>query len=340
MKNLNSEAFDKSIKRNRNLLIVGLVLLGVAIILIYMGVKNEQKELPEPIKLSEFVEQEKNVEDVYAYIDAVTKPYLFAEYENNGKTEDAKFYFVMDENNYLYVIYMTEDKYKELNVDSIEEASIRVNGITKKISSDIKQYAIESYNEIMEDEYLTNDNFSEYVGLVYLDTKSSVNDSSMYYVGAFLSGFFFLIIIITYIVIIIKNKKTLKNISHEELERISGEIYQMKESKYEKMKFYLLKDYVVDMQNNIVIIKYSDILWAYPYEQRYNGLVINKCIKIIDKNNKMYDVANTKLLDKNKDEILQEILRELNAKNQEIILGYNNENRKIVKEKIKELKNK
>ena len=340
MKNLNSEAFAKSKKKNRNLLIIGIILMIITIILIYLGVKNEQKALPDPINLSDIVESGKNSEDEYAYLDVMTKPYLFAVYETDGVEEDAKFYFVMDENNYLYIVYMKEDKYNELNVDSIEENAIRVTGITKKIPNDIKKLAIESYNEIMEDEYLTDENFKDYVGVVYLDMKSSVNDSSMYYLGAFLSGLFSFIIIVTYIVVITKNKKTLKNISEEEFSKIDAEISQMSNSEYSNMKFYLLKDYVVDMSNTIEIIKYSDIIWSYPYEQRYNGLLVNKCIKIIDINNKTHDVANTKFLDKNKDDILQEILRKLQEKNSDIILGFNNENRKIAKEKIKELKNK
>ena len=98
------------------------------------------------------------------------------------------------------------------------------------------------------------------------------------------------------------------------------------------------KDYLVDMTNNIVILNYLDILWAYPYEQRYNGMLINKCLKIVDKNNKRYEIASTKLLDKNKDEILQEILEALQEKNKDIILGFNKENKNIVKEKFKNLK--
>lgn len=340
MKNLNAEAFAKSNKKNKTLLIVGLFLLVITIVLIYLGIQNENKPLPNPENLSELVANKKFDEDVYAYLDVAIKPYLFAVYETDGVEEDAKYYLVMDKDNYLYVLYMKEDKYKELNVDSIKDTPIRVLGITKRIKSDIKELAISSYNELMEDEYLTKDNFKDYVGLVYLDTKAEVNDSSLYYLGAFLSGFFFLIIIITYIVIILKNKKTFKNIPQEELAKIDSEISQMSNSEYVDMKFYLLKDYVADLANNIVIVKYSDIVWAYPYEQRYNGLLVNKCIKLVDKNNKMYDVANTKVLNKNKDEIIQEILRKLEEKNSNIILGFTNENRKIVKEKIKELKNK
>ena len=338
MKKLNAEVFYKSSKRNKNLLIVGILLLIVTGFLIYFGVKNENKELPTPTSLSEFIIKGKTEEDAYTYVDVNIKPYLFAVYETDGVEENSKYYLAMDSENYLYILYMREDKYKEFDLETIEENPIRVTGLTKKISNDIKELAIESYNELMEDEYLNNDNFSEYVGTVYLDMVSPINDSSLYYIGAFLSGFFALLIIIIYIVIIVKNKKIFKKMPEEELASIDAELSGMESSEYSNMKFYLLKDYVVDMGNNIVIIKYSDILWAYPFEQRYNGLLIKKCIRLIDKNNKMHEVANTKLLDKNKDEVLQDILHKLQEKNQNIILGFTKENRNIVKEKVKLLK--
>ena len=340
MKNLNSEAFEKNIKRNHNLLIVGIILLLLTIALVYFGIQNEKKPLPTPVSLREYINNGGNSEDVYSYIDVSIKPYLFAVYEKNGIEESNKYYLTMDKENYLYVIYMNNNKFEELNVDSINENPIRTLGITKKIPSDIKKLVIESYNDLMEEEYLTFDNFKEYVGLVYLDTLSPVNDSSFYYLGAILSGIFTFLLITIYTTIIVKNKKTLKSISHEELEKIAAEIYQDKNIPYEKMKFYLLKDNLVDLESNIVILKYSDILWAYPFEQRYNGLLINKCIKIVDINNKMYSVANTKLLDKNKDNILEEILSKLKEKNPEIVLGFTKEKKNQVKEKVKSFKKK
>ena len=340
MINLNSELFYKNKKRNKTLLLVGLVFLVITILLIYFGIKYENQDLPKEISMNEIIADGKDDENVYSYINVNIKPYLFAVYETDGVEENSKFYFVMDKDNYLYIVYMNEKKYEELKKDDIKENPIKVNGITKKIPNDIKDLAIKSYNELMEDTYLTSDNFKEYVGLIYLDTVQPVYDSSLYYIGAFLSGIFFLIIIITYIVIILKNKKTLKNITYEELAKIDAEISGMNESEYSNLKIYLLKEYLVDLGNNIIILKYSDILWAYPYEQRYNGLLINKCIKIVDKNNKRYDVASSKIYNKDKDMILQEILQKFKEKNSEIILGYNNENRKLVKEKIKEMKNK
>jgi len=336
MKNLNSIQMEKSIKKNNKMLIVSLLFLIVAIIFIVLGIKNENKYIPEAVNMNDLIVEEKNEENIHAYVDVNTKPYLFAVYETDGVEEDNKFYLVMDSNNYLYVLYMSEKNYNELNKDSIEDNSIRVNGFTKRIENDIKELAIDSYNESLGDTYLTNENFKDYVGLIYLDLEFDINDSTIYYVGAFISFLLFILFISIYLSIYFKNKKIFKKYSKEELEKIGIEIYQLNNNNpYERMKLYFLKDYVVDTSNGIVILKYNEIIWAYPYEYRYNGLVVNKNIKVYDINNKVHDIANTKYFDKNKNEILEEIIKKLKEKNKEIIIGFNKENKKIVKEKMK-----
>lgn len=336
MKDLNSNQLEKSIKKNQRLLIISIVFLILTGVFLFLGIQNQNKNLPSPVSLSSLIEDFKNDENTYAYINVNTKPFLFAVYEVDGKEDDAKYYLVMDKDNYLYIVYMSTEDFNKLNVDSIKEKPIQVTGLTKKIPSDIKSLAIEAYNEEMESEYLTDDNFKDYVGLIYLDMKTPVHDSSLYYVGTFICFLIFLILIIVYFSIWSKNRKVFKKIPKEELEKINSEIYQLqKNNPYEKMKLYFLKDYIVDTSNSIIILKYNEIVWAYPYEYRYNGMLVNKNIKVYDIHNKVYDIANTKYLAKNKDKILQEILVKLSEKNSEIILGFNKENKKIYKEKIK-----
>lgn len=336
MKDLNSNQLEKSIKKNQRLLITSLVFLILTGVFLFLGIQNQNKNLPTPVSMGSLIEDFKNDENTYAYINVNTKPFLFAVYEVDGQEDDAKYYLVMDKDNYLYIVYMSTEDFNKLNVDSIKEKPIQVTGLTKKIPSDIKSLAIEAYNEEMESEYLTDDNFKDYVGLIYLDMKTPVHDSSLYYVGTFICFLIFLILIIVYFSIWSKNRKVFKKIPKEELEKINSEIYQLqKNNPYEKMKLYFLKDYIVDTSNSIIILKYNEIVWAYPYEYRYNGMLVNKDIKVYDIHNKVYDIANTKYLSKNKDKILQEILVKLSEKNSEIILGFNKENKKIYKEKIK-----
>ena len=332
---LNAEVFKKNKKRNIKILFLGILLLGITILLLYFGIKNKNKKLPELKEMESLIVNKESNEGIYSSIDVVTKPYLFAVYEENGIEENNKFYLVMDKNNHLYIVYMNNTSFEKLNVDTLSENSITIKGITKKIPNSIKELAIESYNEMMDDEYLTKENFETYVGLIYLDTVSPINDSTLYYLGACLFGLFFVIIVTIYLIILIKNKLFFKNIEDNELAHIDAELSQLNNSPYCNMYFFILKKYLVDMYNNIVILNYEDIVWAYPFEQRYNGLLINKYIKIVTKDNKRYEVANTKLLEKKKDEILEEILYKIKEKNKNIIIGYNKENKKKAKNAIK-----
>jgi len=338
MKNLNSPILEESFKRNKKFLIVSLVFLMISSILLYFGLENAKKELPTPVSMSDLIEEAKSPNETYAYIDVNTKPYLFAVYETDGIKEENKFYLVMDKDNYLYIVYMGNNNFAKLNLETIKEKPIRIYGLTKKIPNDIKDLAISSYNELMKDEYLTVENFKDYVGLIYLDLETSLNDSTLYYTFAIISIVFFITFLIVYLINHLKSRNTLKKYSFEELNRLSMELMEISNNKYSKMKLYFTKNYIVDTSLSLVILKYEEIIWAYPYEHRSNGLLVNKNIKVITSLNKTYDIANTNLINKNKEETLKDILNFLKNKNSNLIIGFTKENKKIIKEKVRKNK--
>lgn len=332
----NAEIFKKNKRKNNLLLLTSIISLICAIVIGYIGLENKNKKTPEPINI-----RDANViENDYSYIEVNIKPYLFAVYEIDGKEEMAKYYLTMDKENNLYIIYMKEKDYKKLNIDSITENPIIVKGLAKSIPIDLKEQAISSYNEFMKYDYLTKDNFQEYVGNYYLDMNCLINDSTLYCIGVLIFGIISLILITIYAIIILKNKKLMKNLKPELLVKIDTELSQIVESDYQDMKFYLLKEHLVDFEKNIIIVPYKDIIWVYPYDRTYNGLLVDKYLKIITLDNSKYAVAKTKALDDNKDEILEEIENKIKEKNNNVIIGYNKENKKKVKEIIKEKKNK
>ena len=327
----NAEMFKKEKRKNNILLLIGIILLLGACLLSFLAIKNKNRELPAPINLSE-VKKDNNR---YSSVEVNIKPYLFAVYEVNKKEEKAKYYFVMDKNNRLYILYMKDDDFNKLNIDSIKENPITVYGYAKPITYDLKKQAITSYNEFMDSEYLTKDNFSEYVGKYYLDMKTPINDSTLYCIGVLIIGTLSLLIILLYILKYYNNKKMMKEMSPELLKKIDTELSLIVESEYQNMNLYLLKMYIVDYHKEIVIIPYSNIIWIYPYDRTYNGLLVNKYLKVITKDNKKYEIASTRSLDDNKDQILEEIEEKIKKKNENIILGYSKENKKKVKEIIK-----
>ena len=187
MINTNDEIFKKNKRRNFILLIISIILLLGACSLVFLGLKNKNKELPAPISLKEV----KKKENRYSSVEVNIKPYLFAVYEVNKKEESAKYYFVMDKDKNLYILYMKDEDYHKLNIDSVVENPITVYGYAKPITYDLKKQAIDSYNKYMETEYLTKENFNEYVGSFYLDMKTPINDSSLYGFGVLILGILF-----------------------------------------------------------------------------------------------------------------------------------------------------
>lgn len=311
-------------------LIILIIFLIISIFLFfYIQKKNNESQL-EPINMNDLIVSEKLVADAYAYVDVKTKPHLFAAYKTKEKKESNKFYLVMDENNYLYIVYMNDASYQKLNIDEISQKPIRIVGLTKKISGDIKNLAITSYNELMKDEYLTKENFSEYVGLVYLDT--TLKEIRFDYILFSISLILTIIFLINYFFNFFKYKKNMSLI--KDLDQLT-----VKENVYANMNLYLTKKYIIDISYNLIVLKYEDILWAYSFEHRSNGLLINKNIKLTTKDKKCYSIANTKLISKEKNEVLTKILNSLKRKNPNILIGYTKENRNLIKQKAKKNEN-
>ncbi len=336
MKDLNLEIFEKVFKKNRIFLIVSLILLLGSFSFIYLGYKEQTKKIPNAINMNSLLESEVKEEDI-AYIEVNQIPFLFAVYETDGKEGAEKFYLTMDKDDYLYIVYMNDKTYKKLNKENIQEKPIRIDGYLQKIDNEIKDLAISSYNKELGEEYLTTDNFSEYVGTYLLDTVTPLTNPYPYYIVASFIFFLFLIFFISYLVSFLKTKKVIKKYSTIDLHKIEAEIYALGENPYEKMHLYLTKNYLIDASSGIVILEYKDIIWAYPYEYRYNGLLVNKDIKILTKNHKYYDICNTKYLKDKKEETIEEVLKILEKNNPKIVVGYSKE---IKKQILKKQKNK
>ena len=206
------------------------------------------------------------------------------------------------------------------------------------IPNDIKKLAIEEYNKVIGEKRLTEENFEDFVGTVLLDMElSPYNLDYLYIIAALLFGLFIPMITI-YLVRALKTRKILKKYSMADLIKIDNEVKNLKNTPYDKMRLYLTSDYVVDSSNNIIIISYEDIVWAYKYEYRYSGVTVNKNIKVLTKDNKYYTICNTNLIKNDKEEVLNEVLKKIEKQNSKILIGLSPENEKKAKEKIKNQK--
>ncbi len=335
MKKVNSQELKKAMRYNFPFLITALVFLIITVIFIYIGYQEKYNVEKNIIPMSELAGDVKKLENKNAYIDVAIPPFLFATYQKDGRESDEKFYLVMDKEDLLYIVYMTDKEYQKLSEKNLQSKPIRIVGVTEKISSQIQELAISAYNKELGEEYLSLENFDSFVGPVMLNTSYIIDNSLLYYIIGIISFGMFSIFLSLWLSSYFKNRKVLKNYSKEDLERIGMQISGMGNNPYKDMKLYFIKEHIVDLSQNLIILKYEDIIWAYPSESRCNGLIVKKYIKVIDKTNHVFDIANTKYIKKDKEKIIDDVLKKLKHKNEKIIIGYSKEIKKAIKAKIK-----
>lgn len=255
------------------------------------------------------------------------KPYVFAEYDSN-KTSP-KYYFLVD-NDYLYVGYLDYDTYLKLNVDSIVDTPITIQGVTKKIPGDVIDIAIEVYNEDLEEKVLTRENYKSYIGEICIDTVSDVDDNILQIILGIL---FFNISFIYFIIYIVKNRK-IKKLKKDNIlwQEIQNELESAETIDYSKFSTYLTPNYIIDGSNGFQLISYQDIAWVYLHENRYNGVTNDRYLIVIKKNKKKVNIARLSGIHPKSKDTFMEIMKEIYEKNQDILVGYTKENKQRVKD--------
>ena len=93
------------------------------------------------------------------------------------------------------------------------------------------------------------------------------------------------------------------------------------------------------LDKRFVYFNYSDILWMYVYNKKFNLIGKNKTIKILTSNGKTIKFAKVNANNEKENIIYNEIWNKIIKKNPNIKLGYTNENIDIFNKKVKDIKN-
>ncbi len=239
-------------------------------------------------------------EDIYSSLEGQMMTFEFA----SDFKETNHYYFVYDDESLPYIIQvhgtLSEEALKiqsYLYEDSKEEPEpVIFYGMAAPIEEDIKEYAIESYNEMWEEELVTEDNFLDYFGEYYLDTTKkpespvSKNVSLLFLCSVMLAlaatGFLVIKLIDPRLK---KSRATLKAWPEEKLLLVDRQLTQPGISAYEKEELYLADDYIVTNAQGFEIISYEKIervfqtisgtnmrLMAESSGQKYHTLIRSK----------------------------------------------------------------
>lgn len=324
--------FLKNIKKSKNILITGIALLVISIFLGSLFLYAKEKEMKKIMPLAE-VKQE----NVYTYVNVSAMTNHFATNDYSGM--ERKTYFIRDDQ-YLYIADLDEktvENLKEIYDYSYAEDGreapkpVTIKGVTKTIPMDLKEYAIEAYNELYKEDILNSTNFSDYLGLVYLDTYESPMDNLIvdliiclppFLIGSFLIFiYFYKNRIIDKIILNLENKWS----------RILNEMESLETIHFKKAKLYLTRNFAVSYASNLEVYNYEDILWIYPHEYRYNGVLAQKCLFAVTKDSKAHKLATVNPGKKNMI-LFDEIYGALLKSKPKVLSGYTSENKRKAEE--------
>ena len=310
-----NEKLEKMIKKDKLVLIIGIVCIVAFAACVFMIMNSYKKSVPHYMEVTK-AEQG-------AYLNTVIEPYGFASRNQNSEWLT----IVMDENNYLYIVQLTKKQYDDIEryyANSDELKTYEIKGMTKAFDENIKKLAMETYNEEFgdEDDEITKENFNDYFGYFYLK-MGETSDTGLFVVIATLAAIFGL----SFVVVGLKsNAKTKKTIASEEYQRA---IEELNNPEYETKNAILTKNYIIYSNCGLNIVNYRDITWVYRHTYRYNG-VPNHSFAYYIRGSKKMNLISFGFDQKQADGLVVYVSK----KNPNALVGYTKENIKAHKENI------
>lgn len=336
MKEFSNPIIKEEANRHKKNILIGLFLLGLCLICIIWGVFVSKEAKENMVSFHDVIVNQNDKENVLSYVDTDIFPYLFATNDDSN----GNFYLIRD-NDYMYVAYMSDYDYERLKDETLytDNKTERVIGVSALVPTKVKKLAIETVKELWPDEEITLADYEYYFGNIYLDMTSDAVDV------AFWQNFLAFILGLcgtTFIIIgLINKKRFLKNInklSLEDKKKIDAETLDKDAFYYANIHLYLTPNYIILMNNTFKVIPYSSLLWLYTYEQRVNGIKSTKSIIAISDDGKTNNIATIPALTKKYMEIFEEVFTTISNKNEEMLIGYTNENCQIMHDILKKLK--
>lgn len=332
MEKINNAMFKKGIKKINNYLYAFIILICLSAFFIAIGIKENKEKDNNFTYLNDVIETKNNEENVNAYLDITDTPYSIAKYENE---ENYAFYIVFDDR-YFYIAYLSNDLYNHLNVENLSDNPIRIYGTTTKIPDDVKNIALEVYNEGLDEEnQIEMEDFNSYFGEVYLDNTSLQKTDKSFYIISIFPLAASLIILTTFIIKKIKIKKIIHSLSEDELKKIEKEIEDEKTINYSKYHLILTPNYLITFNQGLNILNYQDLIWIYENRIRQYGITTAVNVFIMNNKGKTINILSTDGLTKKGKSISKEIISNISSKNENILIGFNKKNKEEIKNILK-----
>ncbi len=258
-------------------------------------------------------------EGEYVYVTCAKEPYLVAEYEGGTRKKDS-YYVVVDPNDMMFVVKMSESKAIEVKkyLEEKDGNTYVLTGCIYKNDPDLEGIIIDSFKEAGMSQ-VSSATFDNYFGSTYLDASSSKYGK----IGAAVSVIFFISIISTIVLafflirIIVTTKKNLPADLKEEL---GMELNSETVSVFKHAKIYITERFFIMSRFGVYAARIQDIAWIYIIKGQIGGVKTSKlCVKLKD--------GREIVTEQTKDnEMVFKALTVLVEKNPNILVGYSYEN--------------
>ena len=332
MKKITNNTLKKELKKYNNNLYIFIIFISLAALFCALGIFQNKKLNENYTYLNDIIENKSNEENRSVYLNIASIPYSIAKYE--GEKNHA-FYIVYD-GHYFYIAYLSNELYEKLNVEGLEEKPITIYGVTTSIPENVKEIAIEVYNEgLEEDKKITMNDFGSYFGEIYLNNASLKTTNYIFYIIGFILFIVSLYIIFLFIVEKIKVKKVLNSLDEKKLNNIEKEIDKENSSYYKNHNLILTKNYIIITNHNFKILTYKNLIWIYEKRRKEYGITISKKIFVMDKGGNTYNLISTDGTKQNKENIFKDIITKISNKNDKILVGFSKKNEEIINEILK-----
>ena len=331
--NSNASKFLRQ-KGLKNFLIVSIIMIITGVILLIIGIRivDDNKNVAAK-DYRTLINSKNDNSGEYVKINISFLPYLFAEETNNYG--NIKYYIVVDDDFNYYITRLNDTTLEKLEklYNNNEKISYELKGYLFSQNKEVKSLAIKTFKEIFLNDKINENNANEYIGKTYLDevdrpglTKKDL--LIMLGSGSAIIGVMFVVISIIYIK---KTNKTLKKFGKEKL---YFELSKPSVIYYTKEEICLTDNYIISKLSGLNVIKYEDILWIYNENRMLNGVSIGFYLIARTKDNKIHQIAWSHF----NEQIINEIISKIYEKNNNILVGFTDENENKYKNLIEKYK--
>lgn len=338
-----NEIIDREYRRAKRTYVAGIAILLVTVLLLVIGTVHFFSEKNNIVSLDSIIESNTaNKTRRIAYLD-MDGAFGFA-------SDDTKSYYIAFNERYFYLVSIRkdDDAYVRSQFDQSDDA-VRLYGWTAAIPAEAKQYAMESLNEELQEEFVDASNFEDVFGDVYLSiTPESqlfgvdgfINISGGYAIGAL----FTLIAGLSLFFTGKARKKSFAPILDDGDSPLAAELNGPSATWYENLKTYVTDSYLVSLRGSLDAVRFEDIFWAYVTKHKTNGVPDYDFISLVTNDGRQLAIANSGSFGKKRKEetasLHAELLNLIQEKNPSAMIGYTSENLAAFQELQRQIKQK